>query len=129
MKKALLITAVLMFVCGIAHATVGLIIDSTPYGAVTDLKCTSTGGALCNYDGSTLSIGTSSAGSYVTMAVSGNVGVGTTRITKGALEVDGNVYIPSANITASKALCFTSTQLLGHCSDTPTSGSCTCVAN
>ena len=93
-------------------------------------------------DGATVGVSTPAAGNFTTigattpgtgalttLTTSGNVGIGTTRTSKGALEVDGNIYIPTANITAGSALCFTAAQLLGHCTSTPTSGACTCVVN
>jgi hypothetical protein len=53
MKKSLLAIA-LLFVCGYAFAAVGLYIDSTPYGSITDVKCSSSGTVRCSFDGSTL---------------------------------------------------------------------------
>ena len=77
----------------------------------------------------TIGATTPGTAAVTTLKTSGNVGIGTTRVSMGALEVDGNIYIPSGSGTAGAALCLTTTQILGHCTSTPTSGNCTCVAN
>jgi len=57
--------------------------------------------------------------------ISGNVGIGSTNPGY-TLDVKGtnNRFV---SITTGHALCTTASNLLGHCTTTPTNGSCTCV--
>jgi hypothetical protein len=63
----------------------------------------------------------------------GNVGIGTSSPTHkldvvGQLGVDGSIYFD--DITNGYALCvMATTKQLGHCTDTPTGGACTCTPN
>lgn len=57
--------------------------------------------------------------------IGGNIGIGSS--SPGAtLDVQGTLNRFSS-MTTGKATCFTATNLLGHCTTTPTNGSCTCI--
>jgi hypothetical protein len=136
MKRAFLFALLMLGITGVAFAAFGVQVDNTIYPAADQIKCTTAGGVGCSVANGQLTLTGSNAG--VAALTSGTI-AGTTinSSTVGAtsastvhattLQVDTTIY--DNGITAGAALCIASTGYLGHCTSTPTSGNCTCVAN
>jgi hypothetical protein len=126
MKKAIIITALVMFVaCGVSLASVGIKVNDAPVGIATDINFPT--GTTVTTDGSTYSvtqttsglvgaitsgtingatIGASSAstGKFTTLVASGNIGLGTTLATN-KLSVDPSIYSATAGSGGNRTLC------------------------
>ena len=55
------------------------------------------------------------------------LGIAVSADPKGTLEVDGTIYLPSANLTTGYALCKTTTGFIGHCTAGTYPACTTCV--